>query len=207
MLYIGINLNYCVMERKNGIKTYYGKSRQHWRKWLEKNHQKEKCIWLIIFKKDSGVATVNYQEAVDEALCFGWIDSKANKRDEKSYYQFFAKRNPASKWSKVNKLKVSRLAQQGLMTKAGWDAVKVAKKRGTWTALNEVERLVVPPDLQQLLDADVQARQNWELFSRSSRRGILEWISNARKPETRQKRIAATVELASKNIKANQYNP
>ena len=81
------------MELKGGIETFYAKTRQHWRKWLEMNHQNAKCIWLIISKKESGVSHVSYHDAVDEALCFGWIDSKANKRDDKSYYQYFAKRN------------------------------------------------------------------------------------------------------------------
>ena len=194
------------MELKGGIETFYAKSRQLWRKWLEKNHQNAKCIWLIITKKESGESHFNYHDAVDEALCFGWIDSKANKRDDKSYYQYFAKRSPASNWSKVNKLKVAQLTKQGLMAKAGLDAVKVAKERGTWMALNGVDNLVVPPDLQQLLEADNIARYNWELFSRSSRRGMLEWIFNAKRPETRQKRIATTVKLAAQNKKANQYN-
>lgn len=194
------------MELKGGIETFYTKARQHWRKWLEKNHQNAKCIWLIISKKESEESHVNYLDAVDEALCFGWIDSKANKRDDKSYYQYFAKRSPASNWSKVNKLKVAQLTKQGLMAKAGLDAVKVAKERGTWMALDEVDNLVVPPDLQQILEADNIARYNWELFSRSSRRGMLEWIFNAKGPETRQKRIATTVKLAAQNKKANQYN-
>ena len=194
------------MELKGGIETFYAKTRQHWRKWLEKNHQNAKCIWLIITKKESGESHFNYHDAVDEALCFGWIDSKANKRDDKSYYQYFAKRSPASNWSKVNKLKVAQLTKQGLMAKAGLDAVKVAKERGTWMALNGVDNLVVPPDLQQLLAADNIARYNWAPFSRSSRRGMLEWIFNAKRPETRQKRIATTVKLAAQNKKANQYN-
>jgi uncharacterized protein YdeI (YjbR/CyaY-like superfamily) len=99
-------------EIKDGIKTYYAKDSKAWRKWLEKNHASEECVWLIIYKKESGIATVYYPEAVDEALCFGWIDSKPNKRDEESYYQFFAKRNPKSAWSKVNKAKAKNSSKR-----------------------------------------------------------------------------------------------
>ena len=101
------------MELKDGIKTFYAKSQKEWRKWLEKNHQSEKSIWLIIYKKESGTPSVYYTDAVDEAICFGWIDSKPNKRDDESYYQFFAKRNPKSNWSKVNKGKVAKLLEKG----------------------------------------------------------------------------------------------
>ncbi len=135
---------------KNGIKSCYAKTRQDWRKWLEENHQKETSVWVIIYKKESKIPSVYYPEAVDEALCFGWIDSKANKRDENSYYQFFARRNPESNWSKVNKEKVATLIEQGLMSPAGLKMVEIAQQKGTWTALDEVELLTIPADLQLL---------------------------------------------------------
>src|SRR3954454_11068734 len=106
-------------ELKEGIKTFYAKSGKEWRAWLEKNGDKEKSVWLIIYKKEKGIPSVYYREAVDEALCFGWIDSKANKRDDESYYQFFARRNPRSKWSKVNKDKVEIMIAEGLMHESG----------------------------------------------------------------------------------------
>ncbi len=193
------------MELKNGIATFYAASRQAWRNWLEENHQSEKSVWLIIYRKESQIPSVYYPEAVDEALCFGWIDSKINKRDEQSHYQFFAKRNPKSKWSKVNKAKLEQLTAQGLMAPAGLEMVKIAKQNGTWTALDEVENLTVPADLQKAFDENKLAFENWEKFSRSSKRGILEWILNAQKMGTRQKRIEETVRLAAANIKANHY--
>jgi uncharacterized protein YdeI (YjbR/CyaY-like superfamily) len=107
------------MELHNELKTFHAKTRKEWRNWLEKNHQSEKSIWLIIYKKESETPSIYYPEAVDEALCFGWIDSKPNKRDEHSYYQFFSKRNPKSNWSKVNKEKVSILMEQGLIHSSG----------------------------------------------------------------------------------------
>jgi uncharacterized protein YdeI (YjbR/CyaY-like superfamily) len=190
-------------EVKDGIKTFYARSGKAWRIWLEKNHQKEKSVWLIIYKKESKVPSVYYHEAVDHALCYGWIDSKPNKRDDESYYQFFAKRNPKSKWSKVNKAKVHRLMEEGLMQPAGLAMVELAKANGTWDALNLVEDIVLPEDLQRELNHDKRALQNWTNFSRSSKRGILEWILNAKRADTRQKRISETVRLAAMNVKAN----
>lgn len=191
------------MEIYNNIQAIHAKTREEWREWLMNNHQSEKSVWLIIYRKESGTPSVYYPEAVDEALCFGWIDSKPNKRDSNSYYQFFAKRNPKSNWSKVNKEKVAKLTEQGLMERAGLEMIEIAHQNGTWTALDEVENITVPEDLQELFSKNKTAFDNWERFSRSSKRGILEWILNAKKAETRQKRIAETVSLAEKNIKAN----
>lgn len=194
------------MELKNGIQTFYARNQQAWRNWLKKNHQKETAVWLIIYKKDSGIPSVYYPEAVDEALCFGWIDSKPNKRDEQSYYQFFARRNPKSNWSKVNRDKVKRLTAAGKMEPAGLAAVNTAMQNGTWQALDEVEAIVIPEDLNALLEKNKKAAAFFHAFSRSSKRGILEWIANAKKAETRAKRIAETVRLAAQNIKANHPN-
>src|SRR5688572_21266921 len=99
-------------ELKDGIQTFYARSRNAWRKWLQKNHQSAAGVRLIIYKKQTGVASVHYAEAVEEALCFGWIDSKANKRDDDSYYQFFSIRSPKSKWSKINKERIENLIQK-----------------------------------------------------------------------------------------------
>ena len=193
------------MELKNGIKTFHAKTRKDWRNWLEKNHESEKSIWLIIYKKECNTKSVYYPEAVDEALCFGWIDSKPNKRDKESYYQFFSKRNIKSNWSKVNKDKVSKLIKEGLMHSSGLKMIELAKKSGTWNALDEVESLKVPEDLNVLFQKNRIALQNWEAFPPSSKRGILEWILNAKKAETREKRIEETVSLAADNIRANHY--
>lgn len=193
------------METYNGVQTYYAKSRKDWRKWLVKNHLSEKAVWLIIYKKECKTPSVYYPEAVDEALCFGWIDSKANKRDDNSYYQYFAKRNPKSNWSKVNKEKAAKLMEEGLMQPAGYAMITLAKESGTWAALDDVDNITLPDDLKQLFVKNKTAFENWEAFPRSTKRGILEWILNAKKTETRQKRIAETVTLAAKNLKANQY--
>lgn len=194
-----------VNELKNGTKTFHAKTRNDWRKWLLKNHKKEKSIWLIIYKKESKIKSVYYPEAVEEALCFGWIDSKPNKRDNESFYQFFSKRNPKSNWSAVNKKKVEKLINAGLMTEVGLEMIELAKKTGTWTALNNVENLTLPEDLIKALKKEKSAFENFEAFPRSVKRGILEWIQNAKKAETREKRINETASLASRNIRANQY--
>lgn len=190
---------------KDGIQTFYAENRAAWRQWLVENHANEKSVWLIMYKKGSGTPSIYYDEAVEEALCFGWIDSKPNKRDAESYFQFFAQRNPKSKWSGVNKKKVERLIEQGLMTEAGLKMIEIAKASGTWTALDEVENMVVPHDLEIAFRNNEIAGRNWEAFPRSVKRGILEWISNAKRPETRQKRIEETVTKAAENIRANQY--
>jgi uncharacterized protein YdeI (YjbR/CyaY-like superfamily) len=193
------------MELYKYIKTFYAKDRKAWRKWLSKNHSLERSVWLIIFKKESATPSVYYPEAVDEALCFGWIDSKPNKRDANSYYQFFSQRNPKSRWSKVNKEKVARLIEQGMMQDAGYRLIEIAKKNGSWTSLEDVDNIILPADLKLHFSKNKVAFENWEKFPRSSRRGILEWILSAKKPETRLNRIQQTVELASKNLKANHY--
>jgi len=186
------------MELKSGVKIYYAKTQKEWRKWLEKNHRSEKAVWLIFYKKGSGIQSTNYAEALEVALCFGWIDSKANKRDEVSYYQYFAKRKPDSNWSKGNKEKVAKLIEKGLMTDAGFESIETAKQNGKWSALDEVEELIIPPELKLLFDKNKKAFANWEKFPRSVKRANLEWILNAKRPETSQKRIEEIVKLAEK---------
>ena len=115
------------METHNGIKTLLAKTRKEWRKWLEKNHRSEKSVWLIIYHKDGPVKTVNYDEAVEEAICFGWIDSIAHKRDKDSKYQFFAQRKPRSNWSKKNRERAEKMMREGLMTPSGQQLVDLAR--------------------------------------------------------------------------------
>lgn len=192
-------------EIRNGVSAFYAKDAAEWRQWLLTNGETEKTVWLILYKKESGVPSVHYSEAVDEALCFGWIDSKPNKRDDKSYYQFFARRHPKSNWSGVNKNKVERLTREGRMQQAGLDAVALAKQTGTWTALEAVESLTLPPALAKAFVKNKKAAANFSAFPKSVRRGILEWINSAKRAETQEKRIAETVSQAEKNIRANQY--
>ena len=188
-----------------GISTVQAWTRKEWRQWLSKNHETEKSVWLIIYHKDSATKSVYYNDAVEEALCFGWIDSLANKRDHESSYLFFCPRKPKSKWSKANRDRVEKLVKAGLMTQSGQKLIDLAKETGTWEALVDIENSVIPPDLEKRFARNKTARKNFDAFAPSSKRIILEWISNARKPETRKKRVDETVTLAAKNIKANHY--
>ena len=191
------------MEQKDGVIAFHAESRDAWRAWLEEHHHRESSVWLIIYKKSSGVPSVYYPEAVDEALCFGWIDSKPNKRDEQSFYQYFSPRHPKSNWSRVNKEKVQRLIAENRMAPAGLAMVELAQETGTWTALEDVDNLIVPPDLQEALGQNSIAYEYWKQFPPSARRGILEWIFNAKRTETRRRRIEKAVKLAAQNIRAN----
>ena len=193
------------MELKDGMKTFYAVNRKTWRNWLAKNSDKEKSVWLIIYKNDATKKSVTYIEAVEEALCFGWIDSKANKKDEESFYLFFAKRNPASNWSKINKERVIKLIDRGLMNSKGMEIIEMAKMNGSWTALDKIESLELPMDLKKALKQNPEVAKHFDVFPRSVKKGILEWIQNAKKKETREKRIGKTISLAAQNIRANQY--
>lgn len=193
------------MEIFNGVKTFHAKTKIEWREWLSQNYQIEKSIWLIIFHKESNIPTVYYNEAVDEALCWGWVDSSIRKRDNSSYYQYFARRNINSNWSKINKEKIEKLEKENRLSQYAKEIIIAAKKSGTWDALNEVDALILPADLLKEFNQNKLAFEFWELFPKSTKRGILEWILNAKQPETRKKRILETVSLAEKNIRANQY--
>lgn len=192
------------MEYK-GVKVIKAKNREAWRKWLKDNHDKIDAIWLLIYKKESSIESVYYNEAVDEALCFGWIDSKPNQRDHESYYQYFSKRNPKSNWSKVNKEKIKRLLENNLMSERGLEMVALAKSSGTWDALNDVDNLIVPDDMMEKFKLNKKAFEFWNNFPPSTRRGILEWIFNAKRAATREKRIDTTINMATENKRANQY--
>lgn len=191
------------METLNGIPTFHARTRKDWRRWLEKNHQSQTSVYLLIYHKTSKTPSVYYDEAIEEALCFGWIDSKANKRDDESYYLSFTRRKPKGHWSKVNRALAEKLIKQGLMTPGGQAFIDLAKATGTWDGLAEAQDAVIPADLQKLFNKNKTAFKNFQAFPPSSRRMILEWILKAKKPETRQQRIEQTVTLAAQNIRAN----
>lgn len=187
--------------------SIHPESRAAWRQWLIEHHATEKSVWVKLYKKNSATPSVTYDEAVDEALCFGWIDSSVKKGDDQYRLQFFARRNPKSNWSRVNRAKVDKLIEAGLMTDAGQALIDLAKRTGTWTALDDVENLVSPPDLLAELAVNPTAKRHFDAFPRSAKRGILEWLLNAKTDATRQKRIAEIVTLAERNERANQYRP
>lgn len=150
---------------------------------------------------------MSYEDAVEEALCFGWVDSRPSKLDESRTMLYFSPRKPRSAWARPNKIRVERLTAQGLMRPAGLAKVEQAKQDGSWTRLDDVEDLVSPPDLVEALAALPPAAANWEAFPRSAKRGILEWIVQAKTEATRAKRVAETARLAQENQRANQWKP
>lgn len=186
--------------------TFYPKNSQEWREWLQENHEKRQSIWLIYYKKNSGFQTISYSDAVDEALCFGWIDSKSKPLDEGKYMQFFSKRKEKSVWSKVNKEKIKRLTKEGRMASAGFEIIRKAKQNGYWTILDEAEALTIPTDLENEFLKRPNAKDYFLSLSRTDKRNILQWLVLAKRQETRQKRITEIVELADKNQKPKQFN-
>lgn len=189
------------METKDGIPAFHAKTNEEWHAWLKENGESEKAVLLIMYHKDSKTLSVPYHEAIEEALCYGWIDSKANKRDDESSYLCFTPRKPKSIWSKINKDRVEKMTSKGLMTPAGQALIDLAKKTGTWDAMTDAENAVIPDDLQKLFDKNEVALKHFIKFAPSSKRMILQWITSARRPETRQARVEQTVELAAQNIK------
>lgn len=180
-------------------------TRADWRAWLAENHARPDGVWLVSYKKATGKPRFDYGEAVEEALCFGWVDSKPNKLDAERSLLWFAPRKPGTGWSKANKDRVERLTAAGLMAPAGQAKVDAAKADGTWAMLDAVEALAVPPDLVAALAAVPPARDHFDAFPKSVRRGILEWILQAKRPDTRARRVDETARLARDNQRANQW--
>ena len=120
------------METNNGIETFHAKTRAQWRKWLAKNCESKKSVCLVIGRKNSKTKSISYAESIEEALCFGWIDSKANKRDPESFYLQFTPRKPKSNWSKPNIERVERMIKEGLMTEHGQKSIDIARRTGSW---------------------------------------------------------------------------
>ncbi|WP_132148527.1 YdeI/OmpD-associated family protein [Kribbella antiqua] len=169
-----------------------------WRAWLAANGRTERSVWLIVHRDDAGLVLAS---AVEHALCFGWIDSKTVKRDDRTTYQCFTPRNPRSTWSKVNRERVEHLTAAGLMTAAGQELIDHAKRTGTWDLLADAQNLIVPADLRAALAANPPADKHFQTFPPSARRTILEWITLAKRPETRARRIDQTVSQAATNVR------
>jgi uncharacterized protein YdeI (YjbR/CyaY-like superfamily) len=181
------------------LDAFCASDRGAWRQWLTLNHQQAIGIWLIYYKVSSGKPSIRYSEAVKEALCFGWIDSKVQTLDTERYRQIFTPRKPKSVWSKLNKQYLEELTNQGLMTAAGLEKIAIAKQDGSWYSLDDVEALIMPPDLQQAFELSPIAQQNFTTFNKSTQKNILFWISSAKRPATRLKRIEQTIQSAGEN--------
>jgi uncharacterized protein YdeI (YjbR/CyaY-like superfamily) len=191
--------NTGVSKLKNELPTFCPNSREEWREWLEKNHCTSSGVWLIYYKVKSAKPSVRYSEAVKEALCFGWIDSKVKSLDEERYMQIFTPRKPKSVWSKLNKQYIEELLEQGLINQAALEKIEAAKQDRSWNSLDAIEALIIPSDLKDALEANKTAKDYFEAFSNSSKKNILSWISSAKRQETRFKRIEQTVNSALQN--------
>jgi uncharacterized protein YdeI (YjbR/CyaY-like superfamily) len=189
------------------LKEIRCKNRKALRNWLEKNHGQKESIWLILHKKHSTKGDLSYNDAVEEGLCFGWIDSKPNKIDEDTYKLLYCQRKPKSAWSKVNKLKIEMLIKTGQMHPAGLAKIEAAKKNSSWISLDSVEELQMPVELQKALNKNKEAKQYFEAFPPGVRKQLFWGVSSAKREETKSKRIIEIVTLAEKNIRANQYVP
>lgn len=184
------------------MKTVYCKNRDEWRAWLEQNHAIEKDIWLIYYKKHTKKETIFYSEAVDEALCFGWIDSTAKTIDDETYMQRYSPRKAKSVWSLVNKNKVKRLFEEKKMTQAGILTVKMAKENGQWEkAYSLKDKVEMPIELEQALKSNQLAFENFYKFSQSNQQNYIRWVVKAKRAETIRKRIDAVVCRSEKSLK------
>lgn len=189
----------------NETEIFYPTNQTAWRQWLEKNHLSKQSVWLVFYVKSSDKPSITWSEAVDIALCFGWIDSKKIKIDEETSHQFFSKRKPNSTWSKINKEKVRQLIDNGLMTQAGLDSTEIAKKNGSWTILDEVEELIIPSDLEKVFRKHKGSKDYFLSLSKTVRKMMLTSLVLAKRPETRQKRINEIATFAGQNRKPKQF--
>jgi uncharacterized protein YdeI (YjbR/CyaY-like superfamily) len=173
------------------------RTRRAWRDWLARNHARSKGLWLAYYKKGTGKKSVTYEEALQEALSFGWIDSTVGRIDEERYKQKYTPRNDRSVWSAANKARVERLIAQGLMAPSGLAKVEAAKRNGSWESLDAVDRIgagAAPPrDLLAALDREPGARAAFDRLPPSHRKAWVYWVLSAKKPETRERRVAGTV--------------
>ena len=190
-------------QKKHGQDEVEPRSREQWRAWLAAHADDGRGAWLVLHKGSQPPLT--YDEAVEEALAAGWIDSKPARLDERRYKLWLAPRKAGSNWSAANKERVGRLVDEGRMTPRGEAVVAQARADGSWEALETVQALEEPSDLAAALDAVPAARDFYDAFPPSSKRIILEWIAGARTPATRQKRIDETVRLAAENLRANHW--
>ena len=177
-------------------------SAREWRAWLAKNHDQSNGIQLRIFKKTSGERSVSYDEALDEALCFGWIDGQRKTHDEKSWIQKFTPRRPKSVWSKRNREHVARLTKEKRMMPAGLEQVESAKKDGRWdSAYDSPKNMEVPPDFLREIEKDKSAYAFFKTLNRANLYAIAWRLQTAKKPETREKRMKAMLAMLAEGKK------
>ncbi|MBT8191064.1 MAG: hypothetical protein HKN67_05095 [Saprospiraceae bacterium] len=176
-----------------------------WRSWLKRNHNEKEAVWLIFYKKKSPKHNLSWSESVDQALCFGWIDSVKRSIDDEKFKQYFSKRKAKSTWSKINKDKVKTLIEQGLMEEAGYNSIDIAKENGSWTILDAVDALVIPDDLKEAFSNHKGSKDYFDSLSKSIKKSLLYWVVSAKRKVTRQNRISDIVENAGKQLKPKQF--
>jgi uncharacterized protein YdeI (YjbR/CyaY-like superfamily) len=179
-------------------------SLQAWSDWLAANHERAQGVWLVTWKKVTGRQVMTYEEAITEALRYGWVDSVARGLDDERSMLWYGPRRSGSGWSRPNKERIARLEASGRMVPAVRAVVEAAKVDGSWTLLDAVEDLVVPDDLAEAFDRHPGSREQWDAFPRSARRAILAWIALAKRPATRAKRVEETASEAARGRRANQ---
>lgn len=182
-------------------------TRAAWRRWLERHHTRDKGVWFVYFKKSSGKQRFTYDDLVEEALCFGWIDGQARALDDERSMLWLSPRKPRSVWSAPNKVRVARVVAAGLMHPAGQAKVDAAKANGSWAALDATDRLDVPDDLAAALAATPRARAHFNAFPATAKKAVLEWVRQAKRPETRARRIAEAARMAAANERMNGTSP
>ena len=180
----------------------YFKNHIEWRNWLHENHETHTVVELVFYKVTSEFESMRWEEAVKVAICYGWIDSTVRKLDDDRRKQTFTPRKDKSVWSKVNKNYIEDLIANNLMHESGLKKIEIAKQNGSWESLDAVENLEVPEDLQMEFNKNEVAFENYSNFSKSYRKSFLYWLSQDKKPETRQNRINEIVSLCEKNIKS-----
>jgi uncharacterized protein YdeI (YjbR/CyaY-like superfamily) len=185
----------------------HAETRAAWRAWLAEHAATAGRAWLVSWRAGTGRPVVAYDAAVTEALAFGWVDSVQREVDDDRTMLCSTARRPGSAWSRPNEVRVEALEREGLMTDAGRRVVEAAKADGSWTVLDDVEDLVVPPDLAEAFARHPGSRERWDAFPRSPRRGILEWIVQAERPETRARRVEETAAMAARGERADHWRP
>ena len=184
------------------VEQVHLETRATWRAWLAEHHADSPGVHLVSWRSATGRPSVSYEEAVCEALCFGWVDSVARRLDQERTMLYFSPRKPRSGWARTNKARVERLRAEGRMTPAGEAAIAVAMENGAWTLLDDVEELREPVDLRAALDARPAAREQWGGFPPSARRAMLEWLVQARTAKTRERRLDQIVSGAADGVRA-----
>ena len=181
---------------------HYFKTDTEWQKWLAKNYNKSKGIYLIFYKVENPEPSMRWEEAVKVALCFGWIDSTVKSLGDGKRQQYFCPRKPKSVWSALNKKYIDELSSKNLIKDAGWNSINIAKENGSWTSLDNVENLIIPNDLQVEFDKNKTAFINYQNFAKSYKKSYLYWLQQAKREATRQKRITEIIKLCALNIKS-----